>query len=437
MLRIESVDPGSYADDLHLKAGDCLMMINGQEVDDLVDYYRLVETEQLEVEILRPDGDLWQLSISKDHQEGLGLEMEHPEPQQCGNRCLFCFVHQLPKGMRRTLYIKDEDYRFSFLYGSYITLTNLQTADLERILRQRLSPLYISVHATDDQLRAKLLGRPAPSLLPLLKQLNDGGIELHCQIVLCPELNDGKVLSRSIQDLAALHPGVASLAVVPVGLTAHRQGLPQLRKLTGSEAQTILEMIHQYQRQYLTEKGCRFVFAADELYLQADLPIPDLEAYENLPQIENGVGLVAQFRQQADEVLLETETLELERATLVTGRSFAAEMQLFAERMQLRCGVKLNVVAVENRFFGREVTVTGLLTGTDLLEQLAGLDLGNGLLLPDVLLKDGERLLLDDVSVDQLEQALGVPVLPVDSSPWGVLDGLERLSGGLIDIIRC
>ena len=437
MLKIESVDPGSYAEELRLKAGDRLMLINGQEVDDLVDYYRLVEAEQLDVEILRQDGELWQLAISKERQEGLGLELEHPEPRQCGNSCLFCFVHQLPRGMRRTLYIKDEDYRFSYLYGSYITLSNLLEEDLERILRQKLSPLYISVHATEDLLRAKLLGRAVPPIMPLLQRLTEGGIELHCQIVLCPEMNDGDVLARSVQDLAGLHPGVASLAVVPVGLTAHRQGLPVLRKLTQIEAQDILELIHRFQQQFLAEKGSRFVFAADEFYLQAELPMPDLEAYETLPQIENGVGLVAQFRQQADEVLLETEPLDLQRVTLVTGRSFAGEMLRFADRMQLRCGVKLNVVAVENRFFGQEVTVSGLLTGADLLQQLAGEDLGDGVLLPDVLLKDGEEVLLDDVSLDQLEQTLSVPVLSVDSSPWGVLDGLEQLAGGLIDIIHC
>jgi len=437
MLRIVSVEPESYAADLQLEAGDRLMTINGQEIEDLVDYFRLVNTEQLEVEILRQDGDLWHLQISKDLQEDLGVELEHPEPQHCGNNCLFCFVHQLPQGMRRTLYIKDEDYRFSYLYGSYITLSNLTEADLGRILRQRLSPLYISVHTTDDRLRDKLLGRSVPSILPLLQRLVSGGIELHGQIVLCPGLNDGEALSRSIEDLADLHPGMASLAVVPVGLTAHRQRLPDLRRLTGDEAQWALEMIHRYQQQYLEEKGSRVVFAADELYLQATLPLPDLDTYENLPQLENGVGLIAQFRQQADEVLLETEFLDLPKVTLVTGRSFAPEMQLFAERMQLRSGVKLNVVAVENRFFGQDVTVTGLLTGADLLRHLTGTELGSGVLLPDVMLKDGERVLLDDVSLAELEQALQVPVLSVDSSPWGILEGLEQLAGGPIDIIRC
>lgn len=437
MLRILSVEPDSYAADLHLQAGDRLLLINGQEIQDLVDYFRLVETEQLEMEFLREDGELWHLEISKDPLEDLGLELEHPEPQQCGNNCLFCFVHQLPKGMRRSLYIKDEDYRFSFLYGSYITLSNLKEADLERILGQQLSPLYISVHATEDQLRARLLGRPVPSLMPLLRRLVAGGIELHCQIVLCPGLNDGLILRQSIEELADLYPGVASLAVVPVGLTAHRQGLPDLRKLSEIEARSVLEVIHQYQLQFLAEKGSRFVFAADELYLQAQQPLPELDSYEHLAQLENGVGLVAQFRQQADEVLLETETLDLRRATLVTGRSFAREMQLFAERMQLRTGAELNVVVVENRFFGQEVTVTGLLTGADLLRELQGLELGCGVLLPDVMLKEGERILLDDLSLAELEQTLQVPVLAVDSSPWGVLDGLEQLADGPVDIIHC
>lgn len=437
MLRIESVEPGSYAAELGLDPGDRILTINQREIKDLVDYHRSIEAEFLLLEVLRLDDELWDLEIEKAPQEDLGLQLEHPQPKQCGNNCVFCFVHQLPKGLRRSLYIKDEDYRFSYLYGSYITLSNLQEEDFQRILAQKLSPLYISVHATDDQLRQKLLGCSAPPILPQIERLAAGGIELHCQIVVCPELNDGAALEKSIADLAAFYPQVASLAVVPVGLTRHREYLPALRKLTTTEAQKVLHQIDQFQQQYLEEKGSRFVFAADEIYLQAGTEIPELSFYEELWQIENGVGLIAQFRQQVAEVLLEVEPLELGRVSLVTGFSFSRELQGFVERLSVRSGVELMVLPVANEFFGADVTVTGLLTGADLIEQLSQHDLGQALLLPDVMLKEGEQLLLDDCSVDDLSRKLGVPIVVVESSPWGILEGLESLAEGPISIIHC
>lgn len=437
MLRIESVEPGSYVAEFGLDPGDRVLAINQQKINDLVDYHRVIECESLMLEVLRQDGELWELEIEKDPQEDLGLLLEHPQPRQCGNNCIFCFVHQLPKGMRRSLYIKDEDYRFSYLYGSYITLSNLQENDFQRILDQQLSPLYISVHATDDQLRNQLLGCQAPPIMPLLERLTAGGIELNCQIVVCPELNDGKVLDQSIADLSALYPQVVSLAVVPVGLTRHRENLPRLRKLTTTEARKILYQIDQFQQQFLEKNGSRFVFAADEIYLQAGEEIPDLSFYEELAQIENGVGLIAQFRQQVAEVLLEVESLDLKKVTLVTGDSFSKELHDFAERLEVRSGVSLPVLPIENNYFGTEVTVAGLLTGRDLLAQLRHHDLGQGLILPDVMLKDGEQLFLDDLTVDDLRNELGVPVIVVENSPWGILEGLESLANGLVNIVHC
>lgn len=437
MLRIETVEPGSYAAELGLDPGDRVLSINQQKISDLVDYHLSIEAEVLLLEVLRQDDEIWELEIEKAPQEDLGLQLEHPHPRQCGNNCVFCFVHQLPKGMRRSLYIKDEDYRFSYLYGSYITLSNLKEEDFQRILDQQLSPLYISVHATDEPLRQQLLGCAAPPILPLIKRLAAGGIELHCQIVVCPGLNDGDALEKSITDLAALAPQVASLAVVPVGLTRHREHLPVLRKMTTTEAQQLLYLIDRYQNKYLEEKGGRFVFAADEIYLQAGAEIPNISRYEELSQLENGVGLIAQFRQQVAEVLLEAEALNLQKVSLVTGYSFGSELQDFAERLAVRTGVELPVLSVANSFFGSDVTVTGLLTGADLVGYLSQQDLGQGLLLPDVMLKEGEPLLLDDLSVDDLIKQLGVPVIIVDSSPWGVLEGLEALAEGPVSIVHC
>ena len=436
MLKVESVTLDSYAAELGLLAGDRLLSINGHEIVDIVDYHLTIETDHLLLEILRENDDLWEIELEKEPQEDLGLTVEHPRPQQCGNQCLFCFVHQLPKGLRDTLYIKDEDYRFSYLYGSYITLTNLDEADLQRIIRDKLSPLYISVHATEHALREKLLGAKVPEILPLLKRLTSAGIELHCQVVLCPEINDGVALQQTIKDLSRLYPQVASLAVVPVGLTQYRGKLPQLKKVMCQDATLCLELIHQYQQQFLAKYGSRFVFPADEFYLLAEQKIPSYADYEDFNQLENGVGMIAQFRQQAVEVLQETEPLELDRITLITGRLFQNELVGFAEQLSLKAGANLNVIAINNDFFGADITVTGLLTGTDLLSQLENLTLGEAILLPDVMLKDGGQLFLDDMSVEDLSSSLHLPVIVVETSPWGILDGLESLATGSVEIIH-
>ncbi len=435
MIRIEAVEPGSVAGDLGVMPGDSILTINGHAVDDILDYYLQLEQDSLVFEILHNE-ELWELKIEKDAVEDIGLSVEHPQPQQCGNQCVFCFVHQLPKGMRPTLYIKDEDYRFSYLYGSYITLTNIREEEIDRILTEQLSPLYISVHASEHQLRNRLLGVDAPPLLPLLKRLTDGGITLHCQIVLCPGYNDGDALKQTVMELAAFYPRIASLAVVPVGLTRFRKHLPELKPVSEADAQASLDLIGACQEQLLERCGSRFVFAADELYLQAQRPIPPVEHYEECEQLENGVGMIAQFRQQAEEVLLEAEALELSRVTLVCGKSFAAELENFCQRLSLRTGVAMEVVAIENAFFGSTVTVSGLLTGADVQQQLRGRDLGAGLLIADVMLRHGEEKFLDDLCVDDLRSQLQLPVEIVDSSPWGVLEGLEALAYGP-EVILC
>jgi len=436
MVKIESVEPGSYAAELGLSAGDWLLSINDNDINDLVDYHRHIETGHFTLDVLHGDGELWEFSIEKETQEEFGLQVEHPQPRQCGNQCQFCFVHQLPKGMRRTLYVKDEDYRFSYLYGSYMTLTNLDENDLQRIIGDQLSPLYISVHATEHTLRRKLLGADIPEILPLIERLTTAGIELHCQIVLCPGLNDGDALCQTIEDLAKFYPKIISLAVVPVGLTKHRLRLPQLQKVGEKAALANLEVIHRYQDVFLRQKGSRFVFLADEFYLLAREPLPDFSHYEDFPQIENGVGLIVQFRQQIAEVLAEAEELELNRVTLVTGVSFQSELEQFAHKLAEVMAIELVVIAIDNHFFGTDVTVAGLVTGRDLLAQLGRLDLGDGVILPDVMLKDRGELFLDDVDIGELGEKLKCPVLAVETSPWGILDGLELLAGDGVEIIH-
>ncbi|TLM67899.1 MAG: DUF512 domain-containing protein [Deltaproteobacteria bacterium] len=428
MLEIVDIEPGSIAEELGLKSGDRLLALNGEPVRDLLDYQLLGNVEELLIEVERSDGELWEVEIEKDAEEPLGIVLPHPEPDQCGNNCIFCFVHQLPPGMRRSLYVKDEDYRFSYLYGAYVTLSNIDEAALQRILAQRLSPLYVSVHATDEQLRERLLGRRGPSILEIMRRLVGGGIELHAQIVVCPGINDGAALEATCRDLTALAPGLASLAIVPVGLTGYRQRLPELRPLSPEEARTLVDWVHARQRDCLERLGRRFLYAADEIYLAAGRDFPPLQEYEDLPQLENGVGLVAQFRARAAEVLAQVSPLALPPLTVVTGESAAGELRDFCAALAAKCGVPLDVAAVPNHFFGGHVTVTGLLTGRDIVAALAARPLGAAVLLPDVLLREGTEMLLDDMTVDELERQLGVRVEIVPAEPWGLWDMLETLA---------
>jgi putative radical SAM enzyme (TIGR03279 family) len=427
MLEILAVEPGSIAEELELQAGDVLLAVNDKPLRDQIDFQVYTAVEDLVLEVRRKDGEMWELELEKDAFEPLGLHFEHPDPTQCGNNCIFCFVHQLPRGLRRTLYVKDEDYRFSYLYGSYVTLTNISDADMERIIEQRLSPLYVSVHATDEELRARLIGRQGPPVLDLLERLTAAGIEVHTQIVLCPGFNDGAQLERTIGDLYALHPGIRTLAVVPVGLTGYRERLPQLRPLNAAGAAAVLETLHRFQERYLAETGTRFVFAADELYLKAGVEFPPLEAYEELSQVENGVGLIPVFRADAVDVLLEARKLRAGAVSTFTGASASGELTRFAADLAAKTGVKIHLHTIRNDFFGGEVTVAGLIAGADLIAQLQGKELGEALLVPDVVLRDGEDVFLDDLTLPQVAQALGVAVIKIDSTPWGLLEGLEEL----------
>ena len=428
MLEILSVEAGSIADELGIQAGDSLVAVNGEPVNDLVDYLIEEPKESLHVALKRASGDLWALDVEHDSEEPLGLVLPHPEPKQCGNNCVFCFVHQLPRGMRRTLYVKDEDYRFSFLYGAYVTLTNLAEEDLQRILNKKLSPLYVSVHAADHMLRQKLLGNPAPDVMPILQQLVAGGIEVHTQVVVCPQINDGEQLAQTCRELVALAPGVKSLAVVPVGLTGHRQRLPELRPHTRQEALELVEWVEATQEGLLETLGTRFIFAADELYLKAEKEFPSLSDYEDLSQVENGVGLIPQFRSQADGVLDIAEPRGLPPISMVTGVSAAEDIKTFARKLADKCGLDLRVHVIENNFFSGHVTVTGLLTGQDLLAQLAEQDLGDILMIPDVMLREGEEVFLDDVSIDNLVERFDKQIEVVAADPWGLWDMLDTLS---------
>ena len=430
VARVRQRSPAARAG---LLAGDRLVAINGVPLRDSIDFHFQAGEATLRLELER-DGRAAALTIRRTAGRELGVELLPPRPAEistCANKCVFCFIHQLPKGMRKSLYVKDDDYRLSFLHGNYITLTDLTEEDLERIETQRLSPLYVSVHATDPELRHALLGNPRVKgdLLPRMKRLAASGIRMHCQIVLCPDLNDGAHLERSVKELVELHPGVATVAVVPVGLTAHRERLPRLRVHTPDEARGVVTTVEGWQRDLLPRLGTRFVFAADEFYLQAGLEPPPGRDYEGYPLVEDGVGLVRRF---SDGFLRAMRRLpravEPPRAvSVVTGEMFAPRLTALLEKVTVE-GLSVTVSPVSNEFFGGNIAVAGLLTGRDILRQVSRVPLGDLVLLPAVALRDSAGVFLDDLTPADLEAQLGVPVAAVEPTPRALLRALLRTS---------
>ncbi|HEY6839004.1 MAG TPA: DUF512 domain-containing protein [Geobacteraceae bacterium] len=427
-LVIEQVLPGSIAEELEIVPGDRLVAINGHELRDVIDYNFHSGEDELTLEVAKADGDIWEIEVEKDEGEGLGIVFSPPLPARCGNKCVFCFVHQLPRGLRAPLYVKDEDYRLSFLYGNYVTLANIGSDELARIKEQRLSPLYISVHATEPEVREKLLGKKG--LRPILHVLEDlaaSRIFMHTQIVLCPGLNDGEILERTVSELVAIQPAVQSLAIVPVGLTRHRRHLPHLESVTGEYAASFISTWGRKAQEMADKLGSPFLFLADEFYIKAGLPFPPLEAYGDLPQLENGVGMIPLFLADAAEVLEEAESLAPRTVTVVTGESPYCYLADFLRQLSAKTGVTLRPLAVPNLLFGEMVTVTGLVAGRDIISALRGKELGDVVLVPDVMLKEGEGIFLDDVTVDELAAEIGREVVVVPASPRGIY---QALAGG-------
>lgn len=424
-LIVDRVMPGSIAEELEVEPGDRLISVNGQPMRDVIDYNYFSGDDELVLEVEKADGELWELEVEREEGEPLGLSFEPPAPARCGNNCVFCFVHQLPKGLRKPLYVKDEDYRLSFLYGNYVTLANIGREELERIKSQRLSPLYISVHATDSALREGMLGKSG--ILPVLevmKELAEARITMHTQVVLCPGVNDGEAFARTVQDLAQMHPYVASLAVVPVGLTSHRKKLPTLTAVDQAYAAAFIGEWGEKARLLERQLGEPFMFLADEFYIKGEVPFPPLEEYGDLPQLENGVGMIPLFLSEAEQVLEEAEPLAPVQVTVVTGESPYQYLAEFLERLSVATGASITPVAVPNRLFGPTVTVTGLVCGNDISAALKGRELGDRVLVPDVMMKEGEGVFLDDTTVEDLERELGTPVVVVEATPFGIYEEL-------------
>lgn len=447
-LPILEVEPASIAESVGLAPGDVVVGVNGKPVVDLLDYQYVAGDPALTLLVRRPGGETLEVDIEREPGERLGLRFEPIQPRECGNDCVFCFVHQNPPGMRASLYIKDEDYRLSFLDGHFVTLTNLSPRDIERIVTMRLSPLYVSVHTTDPELRRRLLGRRdrPDNVMERLGQLLAAKITVHAQVVLCPGWNDGEQLDRTLADLAGLYPGVASVAVVPLGLTKYRENLPALAPVTPEFARALVEWLEPRQARFLERFGVRFAYAGDEFYLMAGLPVPPLAAYDDLPQVGNGVGMVAQFGAEVTRVLGAARrrgrprtgpiASGRRRITAVTGVLAGPIVRPFVEALGAAWGVPMRVEAVENRFYGSSIRVAGLLTGGDVLDHLAGagrVSPGEGpggtggelLVVPDVMLKADAPVFLDDLSLAELARRLGVEALAVPATPSGLVAGLK------------
>lgn len=427
-LIVARVKPGSIAEEMGIGRGDRIVAINGVPVHDFIDYRFWEADEDVSLELNKADGEAWILDLEKDYDEDLGLEFEGAgfgRTIPCSNHCLFCFVDQMPPGMRKSLYVKDDDYRLSFWSGNFITLTNVTEQELQRIISMRLSPLYISVHSTNPGLRRQMLGNSRAGLImEQLRELAAAGIEMHTQVVACPGLNDGQELAGTADDLAGLWPWVRSLAVVPVGLTRFRQSRYPLRGYTRAEARGLVRWLWARQEEYLRTKGNPFIFASDEFYLLSGVEVPPLERYAGFPQLENGVGLTRLFLEEWEKAGTRLQGRRIKgKITLVTGVLGEQLLAPVAAALNRVEGLQATLRVVRNEFFGEYVTVAGLLTGADLVSQLPPGKTGDLLVLPAVSLKKEEPVFLDGVSLRELSRCLMVQVAAV-AGPGQLVDVL-------------
>lgn len=420
-ITICKIIEGSLSEKSGLQKGDIVLEVNGKPVKDVIDYMYYLKSGPVTLRIQRGNKS-YPVKIKRER-AGLGIEIKPFRPKPCKNKCSFCFINQLPKRMRKTLYLKDDDFRMSFLYGNYITLTNLTRSDKKRIIEQRLSPLYVSIHTTNNDLRRKMLGNPkAPDILSELKELTSHKIRIHAQIVLCPGQNDGEELSRTIRDLQKFYPYVSSIAAVPVGATRHKKTSPKI--FSRQEAVDVIEALNKAGRRFKKRHGDPLVFPADEFYILAGSPFPPLKEYGELSQLENGVGMVPEFLNSAKRLKLPKKIKPLKIA-LFTGVSFMPYLQKFAIKLRSIEGLTIDLFKIENRFFGSSVTVAGLLTGKDILRSIIGKSTADILLVPNVALDSENRAFIDNVTLKDMEESLGIPAMPIDPTPEGFLKGVS------------
>ncbi len=422
-INIISVDRDSIAFAAGIRPGDMLVSINGNAIFDSIDYRFYEAEESLDIQIMR-DGVLKEVVIEKAEDEDIGLEFDSMRIKRCPNKCVFCFVDQMPDGCRDSLYIKDEDYRFSFLYGSYITLTNLTKKDKERIFSQRLSPLYISVHATDNELRREMLGnKKASDILKEIAELAQHRIFLHTQIVLCPKVNDGEYLIKSINDLKGFYPYVSSIAVVPVGQTRYR--INKLMPVDEDYAKKTIMLLTKIKADIMKKIGDDILFIADEFYIKAGMDFPDISEYADFPQVENGVGLVPLFLSEFDEALakIKKKSDACKSFIAITGESFAPYLKGCVDRLK-DYGLDIDVVSVKNNFLGDSVTVAGLLTGQDILRALENIDDKRRALIPSAALRESSDRFLDNMTVEELRNRSGMEIEVVQADAKGLIESV-------------
>ena len=437
-VRIYSVSPGSPAEKAGILPDERINSINGEPITDEIDYQALSLSNKLLIEV-ENSGIIREVRIKKNDWEPLGLcldETEAMKPRHCRNRCMFCFVDQMPQGLRETLYVKDDDWRLSLMMGNYVTLTNVSDEEFKRILSRKASPLYISVHATDPEIRCEMLrNRNAGSLMDRLRRLKENGLQFHCQVVLCPGVNDGPVLDRTIEDLASLYPASQSMAIVPVGLTKYREGLAALKGFDDVSARQLIEHVRSYQIRFLNELGTRFVYPSDEFYCICHESIPEHSEYEDYPQIENGVGmlrLLEQECQEAYEFLFFEGYPETEKKSILipTGVSARPFIETITKRYAPP-GTSVNVIAVRNRFFGETITVTGLIVGNDLIDELKGIPCDE-ILLCDTMLRANTDKFLDETTLEDVKQALNVPIRVVQNNGESLIRALWGMEEGYV-----
>lgn len=425
-----SVDQGSPAQRAGVQVGETLTHVDGHPIVDVLDYKFYTYDPRPELTLRAADGGTRTLRIKKAEGEDLGLEFETylmDKARSCANSCVFCFVDQMPPGMRESLYFKDDDARLSFLMGNYITLTNLASREIDRICALRISPVNISVHATDPALRQELLkNRRAGECLGIMKRFAEAGIVMHCQIVACPGINDGSALERTLTDLKGLYPQVNSVAIVPVGLTKFREGLCTIEGYTAATAAALIDQVEAFGESTLIELGARLAWCSDEFYIKAGRALPPDEFYEDYTQLENGVGMLRLLEVEFNAALYGVEGGETALTySVACGVSAAPYIQKLSERLTERCrGVCGKVYPIVNYFFGEKINVSGLITGRDLIDQLKGKDMGERLLIPDCMLRHGERVFLDDVTLEEAERELGVPIFPVAQDGGALCDAM-------------
>lgn len=440
---IKKVLPGSIAEEMGMEPGDKLLQISDTDIEDIFDYQFLVQDDYIEVLVEKPDGEQWLLEIDKEFDEDLGIEFENglmDNYRSCHNKCIFCFIDQMPKGMRETLYFKDDDSRLSFLQGNYVTLTNMSDHDIDRIIRYNLSPINISFQTTNPELRCMMLrNRFAGEALKKVDKLYEAGILMNGQIVLCKGVNDGEELERSISDLAKYLPYLESVSVVPVGLSKYREGLYPLEPFTKEDAEKVLETIHKWQDKLEPEYGLHFIHASDEWYILAGKELPEADNYDGYIQYENGVGMLRMLIDEVNDALTIAEKKGVLPCTvnreisMATGKLAYPYIKQFADRLMALCeGLKVHVYAITNEFFGEMITVSGLITGQDIIKQLKEQPLGEVLYLPENILRSGENVFLDDLTTCDVQNSLQVPLDIVKSNGYELISSMLGIDSAVL-----